>query len=118
MLMGLTGRQMLKLAKKYPTQVAMIDHELRFLPSVNQMRCLVAAGKIGDVLHFEARLTSGSRLHNKVCCSRRWHPRLLPDPHQRWDWWSQAEHGGGVLYAIGSHVIDLITYVVGHKVLA
>lgn len=58
--------QMLKLAKRYPTQVAMIDHELRFLPSVNQMRTLIASGKIGEVLHFEARLTSGSRLHTKV----------------------------------------------------
>jgi len=36
----------------------------------------------------------------------------LPAPSggRKWDWWADETQGGGVVGAIGSHVIDLLRY--------
>ncbi|MDX6444010.1 MAG: hypothetical protein QOH71_1084 [Blastocatellia bacterium] len=70
--------------------LALIDHELRFLPGRLKMRELVRRGEIGKVLHARLTFRSDSRA----------------DPERPWNWWSDIKQGGGALGAIGSHVVD------------
>ncbi|MDX6384366.1 MAG: hypothetical protein QOK48_1939 [Blastocatellia bacterium] len=70
--------------------LALIDHELRFLPGRLKMRELVRRGEIGKVRHAKMTFRSDSRA----------------DPERPWNWWSDIKQGGGALGAIGSHVID------------
>lgn len=70
--------------------MALIDHELRFLPGRLKMRELVRQGEIGKVRHAKLTFRSDSRAN----------------PARPWNWWSDIKQGGGALGAIGSHVID------------
>ena len=70
--------------------LALIDHELRFLPGRMKMRELVRRGDIGKVRHAQLTFRSDSRA----------------DANRPWNWWSDVKQGGGALGAIGSHVID------------
>lgn len=70
--------------------LALIDHELRFLPGRLKMRELLRAGEIGKVKHAKLTFRSDSRA----------------DINREWNWWSDIKQGGGALGAIGSHVID------------
>ncbi len=89
-------------AEAHPAQLALIDHELRFLPAVRLARDLIAAGEIGAVRHADVRSLGSSR----------------GDPRRPWSWWSDAAQGGGVLGAIGSHQIDLLRYLLADEVAA
>ncbi|MBX0328491.1 Gfo/Idh/MocA family oxidoreductase [Oscillochloris sp. ZM17-4] len=91
---------MLAAAEAHPAQLAMIDHELRFLPALRLARSLIARGEIGAVRHAEIRSLSSSR----------------SDPRRAWSWWSDASQGGGVLGAIGSHQIDTLRYLLSDEV--
>jgi len=70
--------------------LALIDHELRFLPGRVKMRELIQNGDIGKVRHAKLTFRSDSR----------------SDVNRPWNWWSDKTQGGGALGAIGSHVID------------
>jgi predicted dehydrogenase len=76
---------------------ALIDHELRFLPALQLARQQIASGTLGALRHIEAMIVGGMR----------------NDPNRPWNWWSDAEQGGGMLGAIGSHIIDLIQFLFG-----
>ena len=68
----------------------------RYFPATLRARELVEAGRIGEVLSFEARyLHSGSI-----------------DPDKPAGWKQRAQ--GGVLLDLGSHALDLITWLVGY----
>lgn len=70
----------------------------RFFPSTLRAKQLVEEGRIGRLLGFEARyLHSGSI-----------------DPDKPMGWKQQSfEGGGGVLLDLGSHALDLITFLAG-----
>ena len=70
--------------------LALIDHELRFLPGRLKMRELVQAGEIGKIKHVKLTFRADSRA----------------DSTRPWNWWSDIKQGGGTLGAIGSHVVD------------
>lgn len=74
-----------------------IDHELRFNPSRRKARALIAEGFVGRPRHVLATLV-GERSN---------------DPARAWSWWYDAGQGGGLLGAVGSHVIDLLRYWLG-----
>lgn len=76
---------------------AIIDHELRFLPSLQQARQHVQSGKLGKLHHLEGFVSNGSRR----------------DPSRPWTWWADAAQGGGVLGALGSHMVDTIQFLFG-----
>ncbi len=80
--------------------LALIDHELRFLPGRVKMRELVTRGDIGKVRHAKLTFRSDSRA----------------DPTRPWNWWSDVKQGGGALGAIGSHVIDGWRWLLGAEV--
>ncbi|HEY0346589.1 MAG TPA: Gfo/Idh/MocA family oxidoreductase, partial [Pyrinomonadaceae bacterium] len=64
--------------------LALIDHELRFLPGRLKMRELLQRGEIGKVKHASVIFRADSRA----------------DPNRPWNWWSDKTQGGGALGAI------------------
>ncbi|HMG74917.1 MAG TPA: Gfo/Idh/MocA family oxidoreductase [Pyrinomonadaceae bacterium] len=80
--------------------LALIDHELRFLPGRVKMRELLRRGDIGKVRHAKLTFRADSRA----------------DPNRPWNWWSDIKQGGGALGAIGSHVIDGWRWLLGAEV--
>jgi predicted dehydrogenase len=79
--------------------LALIDHELRFLSSRQKMRAMLHNGEIGTVRHCNYVFRSDYR-------------GVLGN----WDWWSDANMGGGTLGAIGSHAIDSFRWLLGVEV--
>jgi len=91
------AREMALRAASRPDQLAIIDHELRFNPTWRRMKELVDSGFLGELHHINLLISSGFR-----------HSALRP-----WNWWSQKSAGGGLLGALGSHVIDAIHWIFG-----
>ncbi len=87
----------LELTKLAAGRLALVDFQLRFNPCRRKMRDLCSSGFVGDVRHVRADLLLET-----------------PDFAERpYSWWSQAERGGGVLGATGSHMIDGIQWMFG-----
>lgn len=82
-----------------PSRLALVDHELRFVPARRKAFELLRKGAIGRVLMATARVASGSRI----------------DPTVRWGWLSDADAGGGLLGAVGSHVLDGVRWLLGSE---
>lgn len=80
--------------------LALMDHELRFLPGRVKMREMIQRGDIGKVRHAKLTFRADSRA----------------DPNRPWNWWSDQTQGGGALGAIGSHVIDGWRWLLGAEV--
>jgi predicted dehydrogenase len=80
--------------------LALIDHELRFLPGRLKARQLLQDGEIGKVHHAKLLFRADSRVA----------------PGRKWDWWSDAKSGGGALGAIGSHAVDGFRWLLGAEV--
>jgi predicted dehydrogenase len=78
--------------RKHPELIAIIDHELRFVPAMRAMRERV--GELGPIRYAEVRYASPSR----------------GDRKREWNWWSDAARGGGVWGAVGSHYVDALRY--------
>lgn len=84
-------------AQAAPGQLAIIDHELRFHPARLHMRELIKDGYVGSLVRVELDRLGGERMN----------PRLP------YSWWSDASRGGGMLGAVGSHLIDLARWMIG-----
>jgi predicted dehydrogenase len=82
--------------------MALIDHELRYIPARRMFRELVAEGYLGRLLHVNVTVESPYRL----------------DTTRPWSWWSDASRGGGFLGALGSHVVDAVRYTFGEVTVA
>lgn len=80
--------------------LALIDHELRFLPGRVKMQEMLRGGEIGEVRHAKLLFRSDSRASTE----------------RKWDWWSDAGSGGGALGAIGSHAVDAFRWLLGAEV--
>lgn len=81
-------------------KLALIDHELRFLPGRLKAREMLRAGEIGEVRHAKLLFRSDSRASSE----------------RKWDWWSDKGSGGGALGAIGSHAVDGFRWLLGAEV--
>ncbi|MBK8796225.1 MAG: Gfo/Idh/MocA family oxidoreductase [Anaerolineales bacterium] len=88
---------MLAAAQAAPGRLAIMDHELRFHPQRLHMRQLIKEGYIGSVLQARFDRLGSERL----------------DPNQPWTWWSDASRGGGMVNALGSHLLDLARWMIG-----
>ena len=69
---------------------------LRFAPAARRVRALLAAGRIGPILRFDARLGGPPPADARSPC-----------------YWDKAVAGGGVLIDPGIHVFDLLTWWLG-----
>ena len=102
--------QMVAASAQHPDSLAWIDHELRYEPNRRRARELIRANAIGELWHVELSLKPYLRGDGR--------PQAFDAP---WNWWFDAARGGGILGAVGSHLIDLcrfwsgseITYVAG-----
>ncbi|MBM3496302.1 MAG: Gfo/Idh/MocA family oxidoreductase [Armatimonadetes bacterium] len=74
----------------------MVFHN-RFFPATMRARDMMEAGEIGDVICFRAEY-----LHSGNVA-----------PGKRIAWKDRRDYGGGVLYDLGSHVVDLLTWLCG-----
>ncbi len=88
---------MLAAAHAAPTQLAIIDHELRFHPQRAQLRQLLREGYVGELLTIQLDRLGSERLN----------------PALPWTWGNDAARGGGMLGALGSHLLDLARWLVG-----
>jgi len=84
--------ELVEAAKRYPDRIAVIDHELRFLPGWRETRERIH--EIGAIRYAEVRYSSPAR----------------GDRARAWNWWSDADRGGGVWGAVGSHFADALRY--------
>lgn len=75
-----------------------VTFEYRFVPAIIRAKQIIESGGIGKIIHFNFRYYGSEFL----------------DPGRPISWQSTKElSGGGVLYALGTHSIDLIRYLVG-----
>jgi len=86
------AKQLVAAAKKHPDRITLIDHELRFLPSFRAARDRIA--DLGGIRYAEVRYASPAR----------------GDRKRAWNWWSDADHGGGIWGAVGSHFVDTLRF--------
>ena len=77
--------------------IAIIDHELRFLPGRQRAFAMLREGVIGKVRHAKYSFRASYR----------------GNPDLPWNWWSDIEQGGGALGAIDSHVVDSLLWLLG-----
>ena len=99
--MALDARQaarMVEVAEQSPG-LARIDHELRYEPNRLEALRLLREGAIGPLLHLELVLRPYLRGDGR--------PQA---PDAPWSWWYDAARGGGILGAVGSHLIDLCRF--------
>lgn len=80
--------------------LAILDHELRFLPGRIAAHEMVRRGDIGKIRHAKYSFRAPHR----------------GDPDAQWNWWSDRAQGGGALGAIGSHAIDSLHWFLGTEV--
>ena len=92
------AQAMLDCAQRFPQQLALIDHELRFLPMAQTARAILRSPEIGQIYHIVSTVNMSGR----------------SDRNQAWDWWSDKTQGGGTLGAMGSHVFDLFYWLCGN----
>ncbi len=79
-------------------KVSRMTFEYRFVPAVMRAKQLIDEGKIGKIINFNFKYYGSEFL----------------DPKRPISWQSTREKsGGGVLYALGTHAVDLIHYLVG-----
>lgn len=83
-------------------RLALIDHELRFVPGRQRMREMIQTGEIGRIRHAKLLFRADSRA----------------SADRAWDWWSDLAAGGGALGAIGSHAIDAFRWLLKTEVAA
>jgi predicted dehydrogenase len=88
---------MLAAAQAAPDQLAIIDHELRFTPQRQAIRRLFRQNYVGRAIWVELTWRYPARLN----------------PALPWNWWSDREQGGGLLAAVGSHLLDLSRWLFG-----
>ena len=93
------AREMMQRAREKGV-LALIDHELRFLPGRQKAAELIRRGDVGQLWHARCLFRSGQRA----------------DPTRAWNWWSDVKQGGGSLGAIGSHIVDAFRWLLNTEV--
>src|SRR5438093_10339858 len=97
--------QMVAASQQHPDSLAWIDHELRYEPNRRRARELIRSNAIGELWHIELSLKPYLRGDGR--------PQAFDAP---WNWWSDASRGGGILGAVGSHLIDLFRFWSGSEI--
>lgn len=97
--------QMVAASEQHPDTIAWIDHELRFEPNRRRARELIRSNALGELRHIELSLKPYLRGDGR--------PQTSDAP---WSWWFDASRGGGILGAVGSHLIDLCRFWSGSEI--
>jgi predicted dehydrogenase len=94
--------ELIDIARERPTQLSLINHQLRFNPYIRKVKEMISDGTIGRPYFL--------RMHQQ---STGFADRQAP-----WTWSFDSHQGGGVRLAIGSHQIDLLHYWFGETIVA
>jgi len=97
--------QMVAASAQHPDSIAWLDHELRFEPNRRRARELIRSNALGELRHIELSLKPYLRGDGR--------PQTFDAP---WTWWFDASRGGGILGAVGSHLIDLCRFWSGSEI--
>ena len=94
-----SAAEVIRYAKSVNYQkVSRVTFEYRFVPAIMRAKQIIEAGGIGKIIN----------------CNFKYYGCEFLDPERPISWQSTKElSGGGVLYAMGTHSIDLIRYLVG-----
>lgn len=91
------AKEIIKVLDEKPHLVTQITFQNRFFPAIMKAKELIEGGFLGKVLSYRAcYLHSGS-----------------VDPNRPMGWKMEKSMGGGVLADLGSHVLDMIYYLLG-----
>jgi len=82
-------------------RVHAVDFEFRMEPGIAALQRLVKSGEIGELHRIDVAWLTGGRADSS-----------LP-----WSWQHDAERGGGILNAYGSHVVDYVQWISGTHIL-
>ncbi|GGB35812.1 gfo/Idh/MocA family oxidoreductase [Virgibacillus dakarensis] len=93
------SQALVELSKECQTEV-FVDFEWRYLPVRQKIKKLIQENKIGEPLHYEYHITSPQyvRLSSNII-----------------GWMGRKENFGGMLGALGSHMIDCIRWLSGDE---
>ncbi|KAJ8959501.1 hypothetical protein NQ318_022198 [Aromia moschata] len=92
--------KMVRAGQYYPTLISLISHSFRFLPAFMHMKKALKDNYLqSPITLIDVRIQSGS---------------LFTDS-DAFDWKCDDTMGGGTLNLVGSHVVDLITFLTGQK---
>ncbi|XP_076030102.1 glucose-fructose oxidoreductase domain-containing protein 2 isoform X2 [Oratosquilla oratoria] len=97
---GLCQVEVLKMvhaSQYYPSLISVISHGLRFLPAFVNMKKYIKSGYVGTVNVCDVRVQCGSMIGNQF------------------DWMCSHLMGGGILSMLGSHIIDIVSFVTGQR---
>ena len=94
------GEKMVGVSQYYPQLLSLVECPWRFLPAVARMRGMVEAGHCGEVLAVEVRVLTGSLIQ------------------ENYSWRCDPTVGGGALGMVGSHIVDLITFVTKQRLVS
>lgn len=92
--------KMVRAGQYYPTLISLINHSFRFLPAFTQLKKKLEDNYLGSPITLvDIRIQTGS---------------LFSDI-DTFDWKCDDTMGGGTLNLIGSHIVDLVTYLTGQR---
>lgn len=92
--------KMVRAGQYYPSLISLINHSFRFLPAFTHMRKAIKENYLQAPLTLiDVRIQSG----------------CLFNENDSFDWKCEDIMGGGTLNLVGSHVVDLITFLTGQK---
>lgn len=95
MAMNATQAQEMINARDRAGRMGFVNHEFRFFPARLKVKEIIDSGKLGKILHINYQNNS---LGSRSSVSR------------KMGWLGQKEMGGGLLGAIGSHMIDSLLW--------
>jgi predicted dehydrogenase len=100
MAMNVTEAEEMAAAARGAGVMALIDHELRFLPGRQKAYSMLRDGVVGKIRHAKYNFRAAYR----------------GNPDLPWSWWSDIELGGGALGAIDSHIVDSFLWFLGTEI--
>jgi len=74
--------------------IHLVGHQMRFQLQKIAVKKILENGDLGRILHVTLDYSTSNRI----------------DPGLPWNWWSDIKKGGGQLYTMGSHQIDLLRW--------
>lgn len=89
-------------SSKFEKTFSAVNHQLRFNPYIQKIKEIVQSNELGKP--YNARL-----LHQGMA---------FADPAFPWSWSFDTKSGGGVRWAMGSHLIDLLLFIFGNEIVS
>ena len=92
------AEKMVSLSRYYSQLLSSLASHFRFLPTFVKMRDLLSSGYCGDLLVAEVHMVVGSLVGSEP-----------------YGWKCDSEMGGGLLNIVGSHIVDILSFLTAQK---